>query len=250
VRKLCPTIPVRVSTRPTGCYREQRPRRDGSSRLCVATAWPHRARRPAARPWADRVGRSPQFVAADLPPTWLCRHSYSFFTSQGSVSLSTAGPTRTVRPEGRCHIPVGPTDGHSGRPEHRQVYVSNYGSNFVSVIDGHTNRVTGTIGVGAHPADIGVVPSSDTIYVADRGNGKSRGTVSVIDGHTDRVSGRRVGYEPFSIGVNTLSDNVYVGNQAERAIDWLPRYRIDIHGTNVIGTVGSMGRDSHPGWTT
>jgi len=94
------------------------------------------------------------------------------------------------------------------------VYVSNYGSNSVSVIDGHTNRVTGTIGVGAHPADIGVVPSSDTIYVADAGNGKSRGTVSVIDGHTDRVVGSvGVGYEPFSIGVNTLSGTVYVGNQ-------------------------------------
>jgi YVTN family beta-propeller protein len=192
------------------------------------------------------VGRSPQSVAAD-PATDMvyAANSYSFFTSQGSVSVIDGRPNADgAPPKVVATIPVGhyPT-GIAVDPSTDMVYVSNYGSNSVSVIDGHTNRVTGTIGVGAHPADIGVVPSSDTIYVADAGNGKSRGTVSVIDGHTDRVVGSvGVGYEPFSIGVNTLSGTVYVGNQGGNgpSTGYLGTVSI-IHGTNVIGTVGVDG---------
>jgi YVTN family beta-propeller protein len=94
------------------------------------------------------------------------------------------------------------------------VYVADTGSNAVTVIDGHDNKVIATIGVGARPTGIGVIPATDLIYVANGGNGKLPGTVSVIDGHRNKVVGSiAVGYDPFGIGVNTISHVVYVGNQ-------------------------------------
>ena len=63
------------------------------------------------------------------------------------------------------------------------VYVANFRSDTVSVIDGHTRKVTATVGVGHNPGALGpdgvaVDPATDTIYVTNFGSD----TASVIRG--------------------------------------------------------------------
>jgi YVTN family beta-propeller protein len=59
-----------------------------------------------------------------------------------------------------------------------RVYVANYGDNTVSVIDGSTNAVVATVGVGTSPIGVGVNSSTNRVYVANNGDN----TVSVIAG--------------------------------------------------------------------
>ena len=61
-------------------------------------------------------------------------------------------------------------------PATNTVYVANDGGNSVSVIDGATNTVTATIGVGSGPAGVGVDPATHAVYVANVNDN----TVSVI----------------------------------------------------------------------
>ena len=63
------------------------------------------------------------------------------------------------------------------------VYVTNMNSNTVSVIDGATNQVTDTVGVGAGPVGVAVDPLTHAAYVT---NGNAN-TVSVITPATGSV---------------------------------------------------------------
>ena len=81
-------------------------------------------------------------------------------------------------------IGVGPTRWGGGEPGHRHRLRGQRGSYAVSVIDGATNTVTAAIGVGTHPEGMAVDPVTDTVYVANGGDG----TVSVIDEVTGTVT--------------------------------------------------------------
>ncbi len=83
------------------------------------------------------------------------------------------------------------------------VYVANGKS--VSVIDGGTEKVMGTIHVDSLTTGIAVDPVTDMVYVA---NGKS---VSVIDGGTEKVMGTiHVDSITTGIAVDPVTDMVYV----------------------------------------
>ena len=155
-------------------------------------------------------------------------NSNSFLTRQGSVSVIDGAPYIAGHPNtGKviATIPVGRNPWGIGvDPDNDRVYVSNRGSNSVSVIDGHTDKVIATIGVGLHPIGVGVVPATRTVYVANSGTGKAPGTVSVISTVTNKVEKSvAVGYSPFDIGVNTISHTVYVGNGGGNGLDRLRR---------------------------
>ncbi len=68
-------------------------------------------------------------------------------------------------------------------PNGVEVYVSNFGSDTVSVIDTATNGVTQTISVGHQPSALAVSPDGSQVYVGNNG-----GNVSVIDTATKQVS--------------------------------------------------------------
>lgn len=80
------------------------------------------------------------------------------------VSLAAAEIPVGVGPVG---VAVAPDGGH--------VYVANFGSNAVSVIDTATHTVVTTIPVGVGP--FGVAVTARNVYVANSGSN----TVSVID---------------------------------------------------------------------
>jgi YVTN family beta-propeller protein len=61
-------------------------------------------------------------------------------------------------------------------PSNGYIYVTNYGSDTVSVINGATNTVIATISVGIEPAGVAYDPSNGYIYVTNYGSD----TVSII----------------------------------------------------------------------
>jgi YVTN family beta-propeller protein len=95
-------------------------------------------------------------------------------------------------------IPVGSLPyGVAVSPDGRKVYVANYLSNSVSVINTATNSVTATLPVGTTPAGVAVTPDSSRVYVANFGSNN----VSVIVGATNAVIATiPVGTGPVAFG--------------------------------------------------
>nr|WP_286036431.1 YncE family protein [Mycobacterium tuberculosis] len=89
------------------------------------------------------------------------------------------------------------------------VFVTNFDSNTVSVIDPNTNTVTGSIPVGTGAYGVAVNPGGN-IYVTNQGSN----TVSVIDPATNTVTGSPipVGLDPTGVAVNPVTGVVYVTN--------------------------------------
>ena len=87
-------------------------------------------------------------------------------------------------------------------PDGSHAYVTNYGSDNVSVIDTATNTVVATVGVGSEPRGIAIMPDGSRAYVA---NVRST-NVSVIDTATNTVVGTvGVGVGPFGIAITPES---------------------------------------------
>ncbi|MBI1746574.1 MAG: beta-propeller fold lactonase family protein [Acidobacteria bacterium] len=70
-------------------------------------------------------------------------------------------------------------------PTHAQqmAYVTNSGSNTVSIIDIDNNTVVGTVSVGTRPSSLSITPDGTRVYVVNTGSNN----VSVIDTATNRV---------------------------------------------------------------
>src|SRR6185437_1595028 len=110
-------------------------------------------------------------------------------------------------------------------PTTNQIYVSNTITttpppNSVSVIDGSTYQVVSTIPDASY-GYLAVNPITNRIYVADGGyySSGNGNTVSVIDGQTNTVSSKvQVGQFPFGIGINTVTNKIYVGNAVSATV--------------------------------
>jgi YVTN family beta-propeller protein len=88
-----------------------------------------------------------------------------------------------------------------------RVYVSNPGADTVSVIDGATNSVIATIGVGEGASGLSVNPTTNRVFVANYDDG----SVSVIDGATnDVITSVPMEGEPDGVAVNPDTNLVYV----------------------------------------
>jgi DNA-binding beta-propeller fold protein YncE len=99
-----------------------------------------------------------------------------------------------------------------------KIYVANYLSANVTVIDGTTNSTT-TVEAAFHPAAVAVNEATNKIYVANVGFGGpfgngDRGSVTVIDGATNQtttvVDPNANG--PRAVAVNSATNKVYVAN--------------------------------------
>lgn len=106
----------------------------------------------------------------------------------------------------------------SVNPETNTVYVANYLSNFVSVIDGNdSSRVLDTIDVGKRPIEVDT--SSDRyanlVYVInERSNG-----ISIIDGASNRVVETLTGLEePLAIKVDPNTQTIYIANSSHLTV--------------------------------
>lgn len=88
------------------------------------------------------------------------------------------------------------------------IYVANYLSNTVSVLDGNNrDKVIANIRVGKSPAGLALDPTRNLLYVSN----ERLNSVSVIDGRTNQIKGNfTVGLSPTGIGINPITNVIYV----------------------------------------
>jgi YVTN family beta-propeller protein len=133
----------------------------------------------------------------------------STFLSDGHFSL--AGTAKADSVVGTISVGNGPM-GIGYDSANGNMYVANFYSNTVSVIDENTNNVIVTIPLGSNtsPADVAFDSANGNIYVTNY----NAGTVSVINGDTNRVIGVIAGLRQgvFAAAFNSANGNVYVTN--------------------------------------
>lgn len=113
-------------------------------------------------------------------------------------------------------VPVGSSPQRLAvNPTTNRVYVSNNGSNTVSVIDGTNNTSIATTPVGSKPMGVAVNPTTNRIYVANQGSNN----LSVIDGTNNAVIATiPVGTGPIEVAVNPATNRVYVTNSGSNSV--------------------------------
>jgi YVTN family beta-propeller protein len=94
-----------------------------------------------------------------------------------------------------------------------KVYVANYASGSVTVVDGATNAAT-SVAVGTNPCSIGANWVTNRIYVANLNSQD----VTVIDGATNSTRSVPMGDNPRAISVNTATNMIYVSNTGTNAV--------------------------------
>jgi YVTN family beta-propeller protein len=108
-------------------------------------------------------------------------------------------------------------------PVNNKVYVANNGSGNVTIIDGWLNKIITTVPGGPAPFALAVNnfvshvsgQAVHKIYVVN--NVPTAGTVTEIDGDTDTVTNTiAAGGFPFAIGVNPLTNHVWVANDGTK----------------------------------
>ncbi|MGB6429427.1 MAG: Ig-like domain repeat protein [Candidatus Acidiferrales bacterium] len=90
------------------------------------------------------------------------------------------------------------------------VYVAtqNGGAGGVTIVNGASNSLSGTVVTGSGPVAVAVNPITNTIYVANQGGN----SVTVINGSTDGTTSVPVGSSPAAVAVNPVSNVIYVAN--------------------------------------
>ncbi len=94
-------------------------------------------------------------------------------------------------------------------PATNTIYVSNYNSKTVSVIDGATNAVSASVTVGSNPKALAVNPITNNIYVALEGS-TTKGYV--INGANNATSTYTAGKDARSMVVDPVTDLMYLAD--------------------------------------
>ena len=125
-------------------------------------------------------------------------------------------------------------------------YITNTGSNNVSVINTATNTVTATIAVGSKPTGVAVGPDGGTVYVTN----EFSNTVSVIAAATNTVTATiPVGSKPFGVAVSPDGNTVYVANNGDNTVAVISAATNTVTATIPVGT-GPVGVAVRPDGST
>ncbi len=109
-----------------------------------------------------------------------------------------------------------------------RAYVSNFGSDSVSVIDTASTRVVATVGVGSQPQGLAITPDGTRVYVANCG-----GDVFLIDTSSNRVTAKVVvGGCPTGVAITPDGKNAYVTRDNANSVAV-----IDTSDNKVVATV-------------
>ncbi len=114
---------------------------------------------------------------------------------------SSAQAQQTVVPAGEAPSAV------AVNPVTNKIYVANFNSANVTVIDGATNTAE-TVDAGDGPRAVAVNPVTNKIYVANL----LSANVTVIDGATNAVVTVDAGAGPIAVAVNPVTNKIYVAN--------------------------------------
>jgi YVTN family beta-propeller protein len=114
-------------------------------------------------------------------------------------------------------------------------YVTNGGSNTVSVIDVVNVRLDRELAVGENPVAVAVSPSRNEVYVVNSGAADKDGSVSVINAENNTVAATiNVHRQPVSIEIDAKGELAYVANSGSNSISVL-----DLKARREIGTIGA-----------
>lgn len=101
-------------------------------------------------------------------------------------------------------------------------YVTNGGSNTVTVLDVKNLRQDRVIAVGQNPVNVAVSPTRNEVYVVNSGAAGSNGSISVIDAETNRVTATiPVQQAPQFISVGPNGEHAYVANSGSNSVSVL-----------------------------
>jgi YVTN family beta-propeller protein len=127
----------------------------------------------------------------------------------------------------RHHFPQYPADFRE------YAYVTNGGSNTVSVLDLVNLRQDRVLAVGQEPTGIAVNPVRNEVYAVNSG-GAGNGSVSVIDGEKNRVVATiPVHRKPYFIDIDSEGKRGYVANSGSNTVSVL-----DLQARREIGVIG------------
>ena len=128
----------------------------------------------------------------------------------GANSTARAADTELLRLEAK--IPLGDVRGridHLAFDSSRQyVYVAELGNDSVGVVDTKQGRLVRTLTGLRHPQGIGYVPSSDTVYVANEGDGSVRLFRGADFAPTGQIT---LGEDADNVRVDDAARRVFVG---------------------------------------
>ena len=112
-------------------------------------------------------------------------------------------------------------------------YITNNGSNTVSVLDTASNTVTAAVTVGANPVGVAVNPAGTRVYVANQ----SANTVSVLDTASNTVTATvAVGTFPEGVAVDPAGTRVYVTNYSSNTVSVLDAASNTVTAAVAVGT--------------
>ena len=178
------------------------------------------------------VGSGPVGVAVNITNNRIYVNNFSW--GSGSVSVIDGATNTEIDTDGNpangmTRIPVG------DRPHlvavntiTNRIYVANWGSGYVSVIDGASNTVVATVPVDSGPNGVGVNPTTNRIYVTCSMDPVSD-DVSVIDGVTNTeidtdgnpangITRIPVGGDPTGVAVNSITNRIYVASNVDNSV--------------------------------
>jgi YVTN family beta-propeller protein len=113
-------------------------------------------------------------------------------------------------------------------------YITNAGSDNVSVIDTATNAVVATIPVGVSPTGVAVSADGTRVYIANSGSD----SVSVIDATRNSILATvATGIEPSGVAVNAAGTRVYVTNAASDSVSVIDATRNSVVATVPVGAI-------------
>jgi YVTN family beta-propeller protein len=123
------------------------------------------------------------------------------------------------------------------------VYVTNFNSNNICIIDTATNIVTSTANVGSLPFGVAVSPDGKKVYVTNADSN----TVSVIDTAISTVIATvNVGNLPCGIAVNPQGTKVYVANSNSNNVSVIDTATNTITATVNVGSTATVNVGSLP----
>jgi phospholipase C len=135
--------------------------------------------------------------------------------------------------------------GAAATPDGSEVWVTESGTNTVSVVTTSSNKITGTVVVGIYPHGIAITPDGKTAYVANTGPNTGQGgsqTVSVVTVSSQAVTGTiDVGEAPQIVTVSpdgslvlvTCADGVYVIKTTDGSVSKVHEQLHQPHGVAV-----------------
>jgi YVTN family beta-propeller protein len=114
-------------------------------------------------------------------------------------------------------------------------YVTNGGSNTVTVLDVVDVRVDRELAVGQKPVAVAASPTRNEIYVVNSGAADGQGSVSVINAENNSVVGAiYVHRQPVSIEIDSTGSLAYVANSGSNSISVL-----DLKARREIAVIGA-----------